>query len=208
MLDPIGSRLARMVVAVTQRPEAKPALTGTWLGHAVHPRSPTSPRVDGGLVPRPLRATRRRSCGPARDWPRAPGRRPRPHRLGEWLDTDAKERRSASFTPATNSAAVALYRCSYLARRRDRRLAAAVLGTLGGLVAIGDWYVGDHLTLSLIGQSGSRTTAFEELPDEWTPTLPTDQLPERRPTRVLAGTAEIVLVGTADRLFALADRCT
>lgn len=209
MLDPIADRLIRIVGAVPQPPEAKPVLTGAWLGHAVHPAL-TDFAEGAWMAGSFLDLFGPRSAAPAAQRlvgfgllaavPTALSG------LGEWVDTHGKERRVGLLHAATSTAAIVLYGCSYLARRRDRQVAAAALGTLGGLVAIGDGYIGGHLTLAL--GVGVGRTAFEELPDEWTPTLPADELPEGRPARALVGRAEIVLVRKADGLFALANRCT
>jgi nitrite reductase/ring-hydroxylating ferredoxin subunit len=208
-LDPVADRLARVVVALTRPVEAKPLLTGTWLGHAVHPV--LTDFADGAWMagsfldlfgpPRSALAARRLvGFGLLCAVPTALSG------LGEWVDTRGKERRVGLLHAATSTAAFSLYGCSYLARRSNRQLAAATLGVVGGLVAIADGYVGGHLTLAL--GVGVGRTAFDELPDQWTPTVLADDLPEGRPTRVLLGTAEIVLVRSAGRLFALANRCT
>ncbi len=126
--------------------------------------------------------------------------------LGEWVDTRGGARRVGLVHATSSSAAALLYGCSYLARRRNRQLVASALGTTGGLVAIADGYVGGHLTLSL--GVGVKHTAFEELPEEWTATVTLDDLPEALPTRVVVGTAEIVLVRRLDQVLALANRCT
>lgn len=44
------------------------------------------------------------------------------------------------------SVATVLYAASYIARRRQRQLAAKVLGTCGGVVALVDGYFGGHLS--------------------------------------------------------------
>jgi nitrite reductase/ring-hydroxylating ferredoxin subunit len=209
VLDPTADRLAGAVSALAQRLKAKPALTGTWLGHAAHPVF--TDFAEGAWM-----------AGSFLDLFGPPASAPAAQRLvgfgllaavptavtglGEWVDTDGRERRLGLLHAGTSTAVVALYGCSYLARRRNRQLAAVALGTLGGLLAIADGYIGGHLTLAL--GVGVGRTAFEELPDQWTPTLAVDDLPEARPTRVLLGAAEVVVVRRGDRLFALANRCT
>lgn len=201
-------RLDRVVSAVAG-PVAKPVLTGRWLGHAVHPV--LTDFAEGAWMagsfldlfgpPHSAPAARRLvGFGLLASVPTALTG------LGEWADTRGRARRVGALHAATSTAAVVLYTCSYLARRRNRHVTGAVLGTLGGLVAIGDGYVGGHLTLALgvgVGQ-----TAFDSLPEQWTPTVPADDVPEDRPRRVVVGTTEVVLVRTADGLFALANRCT
>ena len=208
-LDPLAERLARVVTPSPRGAAVRPILTGTWLGHAVHPV--LTDFADGAWMaasfldlfgpPHSAAAARRLvGFGLLCAVPTALSG------LGEWSDTRGRERRVGLLHAATSSAAISLYGCSYLARRRSRHLAGVALGTVGGLVAIADGYVGGHLTLAL--GVGVGRTAFEELPDAWTPTVPAEDLAEGRPIRAVAGTAEVVLVRSAGRVFALADRCT
>jgi hypothetical protein len=164
VLDPTADRLAGAVSALTQRLKAKPALTGTWLGHAAHPVF--TDFAEGAWM-----------AGSFLDLFGPPASAPAAQRLvgfgllaavptavtglGAWVDTDGGERRLGLLLAGTSTAVVALNGCSYLARRRNRQLAAAALGTLGGLLAIADGYIGGHLTLAL--GVGVGRTAFEEL---------------------------------------------
>ncbi|MDP9071153.1 MAG: Rieske (2Fe-2S) protein [Actinomycetota bacterium] len=209
-LDGLAERVARVTAAVTQRPSgAGDVLSGTWLGHAAHPM--LTDFADGAWIG----ASFLDLFGPR-------GSAPAARRLvglgllaavptsltgfAEWAGTRGKERRVGLLHAGTSTLAVALYGCSYLARRRGKGLVGVALGTAGGVVAYADGYVGGHLSLAL--GVGVGRNAFEPLPHEWSPTLALDELSEERPVQaVLSGTA-IVLVLRGDHVFALADRCS
>ena len=208
-LDPVAEWRTEATARGFKRFGATPILTGTWLGHALHPV--LTDFADGAWM-----------AGSFLDLFGPRGSAPAARRLigfgllcavptaltglAEWSDTSGRDRRVGLLHGLTSSTATALYGASYLARRRDRRLTATSLAVVGGLVAIADGYVGGHLTLAL--GVGVKHTAFTELPHEWTPVLEADDLPEGRPVRAVAATAELVIVRTGHRVAALARRCT
>jgi nitrite reductase/ring-hydroxylating ferredoxin subunit/uncharacterized membrane protein len=209
VLDPIAERVTATVSTATRSVDAQPLLTGTWLGHAVHPvltDFAAGAWMGGSFLdlfgpPHSQAAARRLvGFGLLAAVPTALTG------LAECADTGGVERRVGLLHAVSSSTAFGLYAWSYVARRRDRHAAGVTLGVLGGLVAIADGYVGGHLSLGL-GVGVSRT-AFDELPAEWSPAAPLDSLVEDRPALAVVGTTEIVLVRHGGRVFALVDRCT
>lgn len=207
--DGPAKRLADTAAGALERARTKELLTGSWLGHALHPV--LTDFADGAWMaasfldvfgPRGAEPSARRLVGfglLAAMPTAATG-------IAEWADTDRKGRRVGLLHLVTSSTAFALYASSYLARRRGRQRAGVVLGVVGGVLAILDGYVGGHLSLVLgvgVGQ-----TAFTQLPAEWTVAGRSEELAEGRPRKAVVDETEIVLVRTDDEVFALADRCT
>jgi nitrite reductase/ring-hydroxylating ferredoxin subunit len=208
-LEPLAERLAGATSGALDRSGSRNLLSGTWLGHALHPV--LTDFADGAWM-----------AGSFLDLLGPRGAAPAAQRLvgfgllaavptgltgmAEWAGTDDNERRVGLLHAGTSTAAFGLYACSYLARRRGKHLRGVMLGLAGGVVAFMDGYVGGHLSLALgvgVGQ-----TAFSSRPRNWTPAAEVEDLPEGRPTKALVNGTEIVLVRRGDLLFALADRCT
>lgn len=156
-LDPLADTCAVAFGRLMRRqPAASEALHGGWLGHAVHPL--LTDFTDGPW----MGASFLDLFGP--DGSSDAARRlvgfgllaSVPTLLSGFLDwevTEGAERRVGLLHAATSIAATALYGCSYLARRRGRQRAGAVLGLLGGTVAFVDGYIGGEL--SLVGRIGT-----------------------------------------------------
>jgi nitrite reductase/ring-hydroxylating ferredoxin subunit/uncharacterized membrane protein len=208
-LDPVAGGLARVVGSALGTGGARSFLSGTWMGHALHPV--LTDFADGAWM-----------AGSFLDLFGPRGTAPAAQRLvgfgllaavptgltglAEWIGTDDNERRAGLLHAGTSSAAFGLYACSYVARRRGRHVTGVVLGVAGGVIAIVDGYIGGHLSLVLgvgVGQ-----TAFSPRPLDWTPTLAIQDVHEGRPTKAEVDGTEIVLVPSGGAVFALANRCT
>ena len=79
-------------------------------------------------------------------------------------------------------------------------------GIAGSTVATGGGYFGGHLVQRL--GIGVDHTTFDELPSEWTPTLPAAEWTDDAPRRVDAGGAEIVVVRDDGIWYGLDARCS
>jgi nitrite reductase/ring-hydroxylating ferredoxin subunit/uncharacterized membrane protein len=128
----------------------------------------------------------------------------------DWLDTAGAERRVGLVHAALNWSAMTCYGASWLARRGGRPawgrgFALAGLSLLGGA-----GWLGGHLAYAL--GVGVDTTAFQQLPDDWTSVVRTDELVVGRPKRfTVAGAPLLILRTDTDTdtgIVALADRCT
>ncbi|HEY0318769.1 MAG TPA: Rieske 2Fe-2S domain-containing protein [Solirubrobacterales bacterium] len=124
----------------------------------------------------------------------------------EWADSAegrSSTRRIGLVHAAANSTALALYSASYLARRRGG--SGRVLALAGGAALAVGGYLGGHL--AYVNGDGVAATAFEEGPTEWTATISESELPEGRPTCVVADRVPVLLVRQGERIRALANRC-
>ena len=127
----------------------------------------------------------------------------------DWADTvqgNPSARRIGLVHAASNVSALALYSASLIARRRGRRGRGVALA-LSGLGALG---LGGHLGghLSYAEAVGVDQTAFDSLPEEWTPTLAETMLGDGQAVKVEAGDVPVLLTRQAGQIFAIHDRCS
>jgi nitrite reductase/ring-hydroxylating ferredoxin subunit/uncharacterized membrane protein len=190
----------------------KDALSGTWLGHALHPlltdvpigtwSSATMLDVLGGPRARPA-AERLIGFGILAAIPTAVSG------SSDWADTtlaDASVRRIGAVHAVANTAALVLYGSSLAARRRGRHGRGVMLGLIGAGALAAGGHLGGHLSYDK--GVGVNQTAFDELPGEWTPTVPEGEVREGEATRTSAVGVEVMLARHEGRIYALADKCT
>lgn len=160
-LDRPGAAVERLARAVARPGPARDALTGTWLGHALHPLMTDFPLglwlstslldLVGGRRSRPA-AQRLLAFGVLAAVPTAATG------LAEWLYVDRPARRVGVVHAGVNTMALALYTASLRARWRGRHGRGVLLGIAGGLTATAGGYLGGHLTLAR--KEGSRDPRF------------------------------------------------
>jgi nitrite reductase/ring-hydroxylating ferredoxin subunit/uncharacterized membrane protein len=124
----------------------------------------------------------------------------------DWSETYGEAQRIGLVHAALNAGGVALYAGSLLARLRgDRR--AGMLLALSGLAAVGaSGYLGGHLSF---GHGVGVNNAFlQRGPDEWTEVLPADDLEAGTPRRADVGDATVLLVRRGEEILAIGSRCT
>jgi nitrite reductase/ring-hydroxylating ferredoxin subunit len=211
-LDGPAEAVARQVRSAVPKGPVKDALSGTWLGHALHPAltdvvigawlSAGFLDVAGGRDSRTA-ARRLTAVGILAALPTAASG------LNDWADTtpaDPGVRRVGAVHAVANVGALALHAASYMARRGGRRGRGAALG-LGGLALMtGAAQLGGHL--SFAQGVGVNQTTFDERPAEWTDAGPATAVD--RPgsvTCVRAGRVDVAIVNDAGRLLGLQDRC-
>jgi nitrite reductase/ring-hydroxylating ferredoxin subunit len=207
-LDGPAKALGKWVRGAFGREPLKDALSGTWLGHAVHPM--LTDVVVGAFLSSTLldllggddgERARRRLVGVgivaatptvltgANDWADAE-------------PVDDGVRRAGLVHAVSNATALALYAGSLAGGGRSgsalRAGGAAVL-MLGG-------YLGGHL--SLTKGVGPAQTVYDPGPEDWTPAADASQLQDRRPTRVVVGDTPVLLLRDGEELFAIHDRCS
>ncbi len=209
IFDRPGTWLGRQVSRIVKPGPAKDALSGTWLGHPLHPLLTDVPigawasslvlDLFGGNQTR--RAARMLvGVGLVSAVPTAAAG------LSDFSDTSGVERRVGAVHATFNSVALGLYAASWLARRRGRHSTGVALGLGGGLAVVGGGFLGGHLAY---GRGlGVDRTAFDQEPGEWTPVVEESQLAEGQPTLAEAGDVPLVLVRRDGRVLALADTCT
>lgn len=207
-LDRLGRPVSAQVSRATQSRVVKNALSGTWLGHALHPMLtdvPIGAWVMAGLLDvlggsSEQRAARRLvGLGVLAAIPTAAAG------SSDWAETEDADRRVGLVHGLGNLAVVALQAGSYLARRRGRRGAGVCLSASGLGMMMGTAYLGGHLSFNR--GVGVNHTAFEKLVTQWTDVASVSGLTPDKPIRVVADGVPVVLVRRQENIYALSATC-
>jgi nitrite reductase/ring-hydroxylating ferredoxin subunit/uncharacterized membrane protein len=209
-LDPIAQRFQGIVrKIIPQESQLKDAVSGTWLGHPVHP--PLTDLVIGAWMSAGFldlvggddsekAAERLVGLGVVAAVPTAVAG------LSDWAELFGGLRRVGSVHAIGNTTALSLQTMSWLARRRGRRGLGIGLSAMGAAVATASAWLGGHLSF---GRGvGVNQTAFEALPSEWTPVIEEDRLEEGRLSHASLDGVSIAIVKTRDQIHAILDRCS
>ena len=187
----------------------KDLLSGTWLGHPLHPMltdivvgtwsSALLLDVAGGKAAERA-ADRLVAAGVVAAVPTAASG------LSDWSDLDGETRRIGTVHAIGNTTALTLYACSWLSRRRGHRARGIALSTLGyGVASLSAW-LGGHLSF---GKGvGVNQTAFETVPTDWTSVKAPSELEDGEKATVHLDSADVLVVRHSGTLFALSDRCS
>jgi nitrite reductase/ring-hydroxylating ferredoxin subunit/uncharacterized membrane protein len=211
-LDPVAEAAGKAVRGAVPSGPVKDALSGTWLGHALHPM--LTDVVIGSFTAASLldliapdgdgRASERLiALGLGAYLPTAAAG------ANDWADTEIVDdtiRRAGLVHAACNAVGATLYAASWRARRRGARGRGAALGFAGMTVMAAGGYLGGHLSLSK--GVGPDQTVFDPGPTEWTPAADASQLPDGRPVRVVVDDTPVLLVRDGELIFAIHDRCS
>lgn len=211
LLDPISRWLQKAVrAAIPRDSQLKDLLSGTWLGHPLHP--PLTDVVIGTWTSALLldllggkrgeqSADRLVAAGILAAVPTASAG------LSDWADLRGGSRRVGLVHAVGNTTALLLHVMSSFARRSGDRRRGLTLSTLGYGIATFSAWLGGHL--SFAQGVGVNQTAFEEAPSEWTAVLDDANLDGARTLTSARGNGvAVVLVRTNAQLYALADRCS
>ena len=208
-LDPVADLLQRGVrAAVPPDTAAKDMLSGTWLGHPLHP--PLTDVVIGTWTSAWFLDTTGRRGRPASQLllgtgilaalPTAAAG------LSDWAELRGGTRRVGLVHAAGNTTALALQVLSLRARRRGEHGQGVALSTLAMSVATLSAWLGGHLSF---GRGvGVNQTAFEEFPSSWTALGKEDELQPGQPLRREADGVGVMLVRRHGEIYAIADRCS
>ncbi len=208
-LDTPGKVLRALAEPLTRSDAAKNALSGTWLGHRLHPMLTDVPigawlsasvlDVVGGRRAA-IGARRLVGLGLLASVPTAMAG------LSDWNDTSGGEQRTATVHAGANSIALVLQLASWRARHRGHGLRGRAISMLAlGAVAAGG-YLGGHLVYNM--QSGVDSPP-RELPDEgWFDTVAFDGLVDDRPHGLTVDGVPVVLVRVGETVHALGGTCT
>lgn len=125
----------------------------------------------------------------------------------EWLSTEGAEKRVGLVHALVNDLALTAYALSWRARRRGAHGRGMTLSVLGaGLLTAGGW-LGGHLAYAL--GVGVDTTAFQQLPQDWTDAGAESELPGDGETALaLAADIPLLISRRGDTITAMLDRCT
>ena len=212
-LDPPAEFIGKTVRQVIPSGPVKDGLSGTWLGHALHPLLTDVP-IGAFTSAVLLDLFGGKNSENAAERLLAIGIAATPATIAtgwnDWADAEpANEgvRRSGIVHAVVNATAVGFFAGSLAARRSGSLGRGRMLSLAGmGLMSVGGW-LGGHLSYSQ--GVGVETTTFETGGAEWTATgLDEADLAENEPRCVLIEDTRVLLVRQSGTIHALADRCT
>ena len=208
-LDPPSKAVAGLVSKAVPPGRVKDLLSGTWLGHTLHPLLTDLPigfwtsawmlDLVGGK--RSEEAARRLvGLGILTAVPTAATG------ASDWADTTGGERRVGLVHAAANAAALGAFVASYLHRRRGNRARGIAWGWVGAASATTGGHLGGHLIEAL--GVGVDNTAFEVGPLDWVDVGMAHDVSDEGPHLVDAAGVPVLIARQGAELLALADRCT
>lgn len=205
-LDAVGDPLAAAVDQALGSGPATDLLSGTPIGHPVHPLLVTVPlgawtcSLVFDLFGEKKAADALIGLGLVTAAPAVAAG------LSDWRHTEGAERRVGLVHALGNAVALAAYGASWTARRRGHRATGIGLSLLGATaVSVGGW-LGGHLAYAL--GVGVDTTAFQQSEPKWTHLVDeADLTGDGLQVADLEG-VPVLIVRTDDGIVALADRCT
>lgn len=208
-LDAPAAAVTGWVKATTGSKRVKNALSGSWLGHQLHPMLTDLPigawgaavalDLTGGEESAPA-ARRLVGLGILASAPTAISG------AADWSDTIGADRRVGFIHAASNAAASVLQASSWLARRRGHRGAGIVLSLLGLSLTLGSAYLGGHL--SFVRGVGVNHTAFQRPTRKWTDVAAESDIADGSLTRVTVGDVPVLLARQNGELHAISAVCT
>jgi nitrite reductase/ring-hydroxylating ferredoxin subunit/uncharacterized membrane protein len=208
-LDRLAEPLAGAASRLTRPRPLKDLLTGTWLGHPLHPVL-TDVTIGAwtsawllDLVPGDRAeelADAFVGLGILSALPTAATG------VSDWAETHGEDRRIGLAHGAGNVAALLAYVGSLAARRRGRRDLGVALSWAGIGLATFTAYLGGHLVYDK--GVGVDRNVQPGLPTAWRQAVDAAELPDGVPTLARVDGAGVLLYRTGDRIFALGDRCS
>lgn len=208
-LDRIGEPTAGAVGKLTRATPIKNALSGTWLGHSLHPILSDLPIGAWGSALFVDLTAGERGADAARKLVGAGILAVAPTAASgasDWSESYGPEQRVGLVHAVTNSAGTLLQVASWIARKRGKRGAGIALSALGFGVTSAASYLGGHLTL--VRGVGVNHTAFEHPEEKWIEVAVKANLDEKKPYRVDAGGVPVMLVEHLGTVYALSAECT
>jgi len=188
-------------------------LHGTWLGHALHPAITDIPlgAWSLSLILDSVDAARGKTdYAAASDLAVGVGlvgaTGAAVTGLTDWSASGEQAPKVGLLHGALNGGATVLYLASLVARRRGNREVGQVLSVLGFALVTSAAYLGGELVMS--EGIGVDHATRDDLPERWTSVLAAEDLPENKPTRVVANDVKIVLVKQGEQIFALGEVCS
>jgi nitrite reductase/ring-hydroxylating ferredoxin subunit/uncharacterized membrane protein len=208
-LDRLAGPIAEAASRLTRPRPLKDLLSGTWLGHPVHPVL-TDATIGAwsaawllDLVPGERAkdlADAFVGLGILSALPTAATG------LSDWAETHGEDRRIGLAHGAGNVTALLVYAGSLAARRRGRRGLGVALSWAGIGLATFTAYLGGHL---VYGKGvGVDRNVQPGLPTAWRRALDEGELPDGVPTLARVDGAGVLLYRTGGRILAVGDRCS
>jgi len=208
-LDRVAKPLGDAVAKLVEPRSRKDLLSGTWLGHPLHPMLTDVPigawtsafvlDLFGGKGSRSA-ADALVAVGVAAAIPTAAAG------LSDWSDTMGEERRIGLVHAGGNVVALACYTTSLVLRRRGKRLKGVALGMVGAAAATVGGYLGGHLAYRQ-GVNVDRN-AWRHGTDEWQDVLSEVELGATEPAVVRVGDEDVLLKREGAGIVAIGDVCS
>lgn len=207
-LDGPAKRVSSAVGDLVGVRPLKDLLSGSWLGHPVHPLLTDIPvgawtsalilDLFGGRRGQEA-ADQLIGLGVAAAAPTAVTG------LSDWSDYLGSERRIGFVHAVANAAAVAFYGASYVARRRRARRSGLAFSMAGAAAVTVGGYLGAHL--SYIRGVNVNRNAWDHGAEEWTAVMAEVDLRDGEPVVALAGDTPVLLLRRGGRIDAIVDQC-
>lgn len=207
-LDPLAKQLSKWVSNITGPDAIKNALSGTWLGHQLHPMAIDLPMgawtmataldVLGGEETR-TGAQHLVGIGVLTSLPAAASG------AADWSDTIGKEQRIGLVHAIGNSVGTGMQVASWVARRCGNHRLGMGLSLVGLTSTMSAAYLGGHLSFAL--GVGVNHTAFEKTAQEWTDVAGEEDVTEGQLMRVTANDTPVMLTRHKGQLRALSATC-
>lgn len=208
-LDPAGEWLSGKVSQLLGSGALKSVLSGTWLGHPLHPVLTDLPigALTAAAVIDVLGGEGGASTTDTLTALGLLGVAPTAlSGLSDWADTVGTERRLGMIHALANVGASTLYLAALLSRRSGNRAVARLFSVAGlGALSAGG-YVGGHLVFAR--GIGVDHTVFEEVPADWTRVARESDLQPDTPVLAHAAAYGVLLYQHAGTILAVAARCT
>jgi nitrite reductase/ring-hydroxylating ferredoxin subunit/uncharacterized membrane protein len=210
-VDGVADALAGAVHAATASDPVKNALSGAWLGHALHPMMTDLP-IGFWSSAVLLDLLGGRSADDAADLLYAAGNLSAlgaaATGLADWSDTSNGERRIGLFHAALNAGALSLFSAALLIRRGGARRAGTTLALAGSAVATLSAYLGGHLVYRRgVGVSHAGFEAERSIED-WEDAAAVTDVKDGEAQLVTVNDVNIMLTRDQGEICALVDECT
>lgn len=208
-LDRLADPAVKTVKTLIRPGRLKDLLSGTWLGHPLHPvlTDVTIGSLTGATLLDFVGGRRGEHAadvlvgvGVLSALPTAAAG------AADWSDTVGEDQRVGVAHAASNLLGISLYAMSFVARRRGARGTGKLLG-LGGLVSMSiGGYLGGHLSFSR--GIGVNYTFNEKTPEEWTDVVGEAELTDGKPLGVSVDDTRVLLYRKNDQFLAIGAVCT
>lgn len=207
-LDRVAKPLSEVVSKLVEPRSRKDLLSGTWLGHPLHPMLTDVPigswtsafvlDLFGGKSSRKA-SDALIAIGVVAAIPTAAAG------LSDWSDTIGEERRIGVGHAGANVVALACYTGSLVLRRRGKRLKGVALSMVGAAAATAGGFLGGHLSYRN-GVNVDRN-AWRHGARDWTAVMAEAELGPGQPAVVRVDDDEVLLMRHRAGIVAIGDVC-
>lgn len=208
-LDGVAAAVSKAVGKTVQPRLVRNTLSGTLLGHPLHPVLTDFP-IGAWSMATLLDAVGGPASEPAADILVAAGIATAVPTaaagLNDWSDTQGKSRRVGLVHAAANGTALCLFSSSAVARATGNRAAGKALGLAGFGVLMFGGFLGGHLVFA--NTVNVNKTAGRTGPRQWTPVLAESELADGAHRKVDAGKVSVLLYRSGSGVQALDSVCS